>query len=105
MSSPSYHTFISYEFESKFDDSSDNNIDILFMNTTEAINALVKADPTRSYCVHVEEWQHFSGTHSIEYVIYATPGINGNDYIRLTSPLGFEKPVADYITALNQSQS
>lgn len=102
---PSYHTFVSHEFESKFDDTSDNDIDTPLMNTTDALNALVKADPTRIFTAYASQRAVPNKTERwLAYDIFAHPGYNGTDCQLFSSSLGFEKPVADCIAALQQPE-
>lgn len=77
------------------------------MTTTEAIDALVAADPSRTFNVEKSVFSHAKTEYApqrtvFEYSVTAIPGYNGNSGQRISSKDGFDKPVADFIALAKQ---
>jgi hypothetical protein len=80
------------------------------MTTAEALNALIAADPNRSYCIQRNDWAHvpsMSGmphTFSTEPVcVFVTPGIRASAGELIKGP-SIGEAVTDTIQALKLAQ-
>ncbi len=75
------------------------------MSTTEALDILIAADPSRTWSAHktTQDTAHDDGTRTrnFEYQIFAQPGFKTANCDLIDNKHGFDQPVAEYLALIH----